>query len=162
MNWTSIDIGNLMGVTHWKEQARVETLLVKPRGNKGAYYYGDKVVRSKCSAILHIIARSDFIVMERGMGARANVVNAQAKLRGYIEGLCDLNKVQTREILPSEWRRPLKEHLGVSWPKKSEDQKALAQQVVKQLYGIDVSEDEADSICIGWSAMRLGYINQNQ
>ena len=162
MNWTSIDIGTLMGVTHWKGQARVETLLVKPRGNKGAYYYGDKVVRSKCSAILHIIARSEFIVMERGMGARANVVNAQAKLRGYIEGLCDLNKVQTREILPSEWRRPLKEHLGVSWPKKSEDQKALAQQIVKKLYNIDVSEDEADSICIGWAAMRLGYINQNK
>jgi len=64
--------------------------------------------------------------------------------------------------MPSEWRRPIKEHLGVSWPKKSEDQKRLAQQIVKKLYEIDVSEDEADSICIGWAAMRLGYINQNQ
>ena len=159
MNWTSIDIGNLMGVTHWEGQSRLQTLLVKPRGNKGAYYYGDKVVRSKCSAILHIIARSEFIIMERGMGARANVINGQAKIRGYIEGLCDLHKVSCKEVLPSEWRRPIKEHLGVSWPKRSIDQKVLAKQVVKKLYDLDVSEDEADSICIGWSALRLGYIN---
>lgn len=147
-----------MGVTFWKGQARQSTILIKPRGTKGAYYFGDKVVKSKRSAILHVMARSEFVVVEQGMGARANVVNAQAMLRGYIQALCDECGVGYREVKPSEWRRPIKEHLGVSWPRKSEDMKALAQQIVQRLYGVTLPEDESDSVLIGIGASSLGYV----
>ena len=162
MNFTSIDIGLRMGVTQWEGESRKATFIIKPMGGKGRYYFGDRLMESKRAALLRLTQGTDFIIMERGMGARANVVNAQAKVRGYLEALCDECGIQYKEINPSEWRRPIKEHLGVSWPKRSEDQKALAQQVVQKLYNINVSEDEADSICIGWSAIRLGYINTNQ
>lgn len=147
-----------MGVTHWQDQNRQETLIVKSRGTKGAYYYGNKIVKSKRSAILHIITRSEFVVMEQGMGARANVVNAQAKQRGYIEAICDEFKVDYREIKPTEWRKPIKEHVGVTWPRRTEDMKALSQQIVQRLYGMDVGEDEADSVLIGVGASCLGFV----
>jgi len=160
MKWVSIDIGRLMGVTHWEDDQFLNTLIVKPMGAKVKYYYGDNVVASNRSAILHMLAHCEFVVMEQGMGSRANVINSQAKQRGYIEAVCDeLRLPKPREIIPSEWRRPIKELLHVSWPKKSEDQKKLAQQVVHSFLGIHVSEDEADSICVGWSAIRLGYVN---
>lgn len=158
MNWTSIDIGNLMGVTQWCGDVRKNTYLVKKMGAKGKYYHGDEVVPSRRSAILRIVAHSQFVVMERGVGDRANVVNAQAKSRGYIEAVCDEFKIPTREIMPAEWRRPIKEIMDVSWPRKGEDKKKLAQAIVKKLYNIDVSEDEADSILIGWGAFKLGYV----
>jgi hypothetical protein len=160
MKWVSIDIGRLMGVTHWIDDQFQKTLIVKPMGGKGRYYYGDKVVVSKRSAILHMLKDCEFVVMEQGMGSLANVVNAQGKQRGYIEAVCDeFNMPKPREVKPSEWRRPIKELLQVSWPKKSEDQKKLAQKVVHSLLGIHVSEDEADSICVGWSALKLGYVD---
>lgn len=147
-----------MGLTYWKGDERMGTRLVKPRGNKGAYYVGKTVVDSKLEAVKLILRGTQYCIMERGMGNRATVVNAQAKLRGYIEAVADSLGVPTREIKPAEWRRPIKEHLGISWPAKSEDMKRLAQQVVKELYGIEVTEDEADSVCIGWAALRYGYV----
>ena len=56
----------------------------------------------------------------------------------------------------SEWKRVIKEDQGISWPKDSARQKALAIKLVKDLYGIEVTEDEADAVLLGHAAIRMG------
>lgn len=48
------------------------------------------------------------------------------------------------------------EDQNVSWPRESARQKALNVQLVKKLYGKDVTEDEADAILLGRAAQRMG------
>ena len=60
------------------------------------------------------------------------------------------NNLYEQELLyfiiePSKW----KSTCGVKG-KKRVDQKANAQNFVKEQFDIDASEDEADAICIGW------------
>jgi len=159
MRWISVDIGKVMGVTEWVHGDRRNTYIVKPRGNKGKYYIGDTVRDSKIAAIRCMLDGVDLVVMERGMGNRANIINSQAHLRGYITSCADLWNIHTKEINVSEWRRVVKEQMGVSFPRQSKDCKILAQQLVKKHFNLDATEDEADSVLIGYAAMKLGYVN---
>jgi len=160
MKWVSVDVGKKMGVTIWDGDCRKETFLIKPRGNKGNYYFGDHVVPSKLYAIECMFQKeTSVLVVERGMGGLAAVVNAQAHLRGYISAIADQHNVPVKEINVSEWRRVVKEQMGVSFPRQSKDCKILAQQLVKKHFNLDATEDEADSVLIGYAAMKLGYVN---
>jgi len=159
MNWISVDIGKVMGVTEWAGAVRVNTYIVKPRGNQGKYYWNGNVVDSKFSAINCIIADQDLVIMERGFGHLSTVINTQAHLRGYITCAADYFNMITKEINVSEWRRVIKEHMGVSFPRQSKDCKILAQQLVKKHFNLHATEDEADSVLIGYAAMKLGYVN---
>lgn len=147
-----------MGVTSWIGETHDEIFTVKPRGGKGAYYVGEYIYPSKCVAMENLL-RTDFVVMERGMGHRANIVNAQAHLRGYITALADVAGIPIKEINVLEWRRVVREQMGVSFPRQPKDCKILAQQLVKKHFGVDASEDEADSLLAGYAAMKLGYVN---
>lgn len=159
MNWISVDIGKVMGVTKWLNWERKDTFIVKPRGNKGKYYIGNTVRDSKISAIRCMLNGIDLVVMERGFGHLSTVINTQAHLRGYITSCADLWNIYTKEINVSEWRRVVKEQMGVSFPRQSKDCKVLAQKLVKEHYELDATEDEADSVLIGYAAMKLGYVN---
>lgn len=50
---------------------------------------------------------------------------------------------------PSHWRSILKDKCKISFCKSRTEQKAIARQLVKDRFQIDVSEDEADAVCIG-------------
>lgn len=52
-------------------------------------------------------------------------------------------------LSPSHWRSVLKDKYAVSFGRKREEQKKAAQQLVERLYKIQVSQDEADAICLG-------------
>ena len=53
-------------------------------------------------------------------------------------------------LAPSHWRSILKSHYGlVGFGRSRAEQKKSARGFVKDHYNIDVSEDEADAICIG-------------
>jgi len=81
-------------------------------------------------------------------------IQYQGNLQGY-KPLAELlgvmkNNLYEQELLyfiiePSKW----KSTCGVKG-KKRVDQKANAQNFVKEQFDIDASEDEADAICIGW------------
>jgi hypothetical protein len=159
MNWISVDIGKVMGVTEWAGKDRVNTYIVKPRGNQGKYYWNGQVVKSKLTAISCMIDNQDLVIMERGFGHLSTVINTQAHLRGYITCAADYFDMIAREINVSEWRRVVKEQMGVSFPRQSKDCKILAQQLVRKHYNLDATEDEADSVLIGYAAMKLGYVN---
>lgn len=159
MNWISVDIGKVMGVTEWVDTVRVKTYIVKPRGNKGKYYWDGQVVDSKFRAINCMIADQDLVIMERGFGHLSTVINTQAHLRGYITYAADYFGVIPKEINVSEWRRVVKEQMGVSFPRQSKDCKILAQQLVQKHFNLCATEDEADSVLIGYAAIKLGYVN---
>jgi hypothetical protein len=51
-------------------------------------------------------------------------------------------------LAPSHWRSILKSQYGLRFGKNRAEQKKSARGFVKDHYNIDVSEDEADAICI--------------
>jgi hypothetical protein len=158
MNWTSVDIGaGKAGVAEWYENDLIRTYVVKPCGNKGAYWKGDNKFDSKYRAWYSVCICSRLVIMERGAGNRPNVINGQAKLRGYLEAICETTiGTHHLEVNVSEWRRVIKEDLGISWPWDSARQKELALKLAKELYQVDVTEDEADAILLGHASIRMG------
>lgn len=168
MNWVSIDIGAMKsGVAYWDGERLMGSLVIKPCGNKGAYWHGNHKAPSKYTAWMQALNKQEAVVVERGGGNRPNVINGQAKLRGYIEAMCDgmfdltdfaHDRVPYHEVIATEWKRVIKEDQDISWPRDSARQKALAIKLVRDLYGLEVTEDEADAILLGRAAMRMGII----
>ena len=71
---------------------------------------------------------------------------------GAIWGYCILNDIAIEPILPSEWRTVL----DINKPKADRPEyKRRAIKYVKDNFGLDVSDDEADAICIGVAANLL-------
>lgn len=161
MTFLSIDIGSTKsGIAKWHNGKLRASFVVKPCGNKGAYWLGGDKVSSKFTAWEDCVIGVDKVIMERGAGHRPNVINGQAKLRGYIEAICEQQGVKHMEVNVSEWKRVIKEDQDISWPKDSARQKALAIQLVKDLYSKEVTEDEADAILLGHASLRLGYVQK--
>jgi len=161
MTFLSIDIGTTKsGIARWYNDKLVDSLVVKPCGNKGLYWVGHDKHPSKYDAWDSLLKSEVTAIMERGAGHRPNVINGQAKLRGYIEAICEQQGVKHMEVNVSEWKRVIKEDQDISWPKDSARQKALAIQLVKDLYSKEVTEDEADAILLGHASLRLGYVQK--
>lgn len=95
--------------------------------------------------------RPDKVIMEESM-MTTNI--STVKLLSYIAGAviswCAQNNVEFQFILPSEWRK--KVGLQQSKKIKRDTLKKEAMEAVKKWYGIDVTDDEAESILIGRSA----------
>lgn len=67
-------------------------------------------------------------------------------LMGAIWGYCILNDIAIEPILPSEWRTAI----DINKPKADrKEYKRRAIDYVKENFGLDVGDDEADAICIG-------------
>lgn len=62
---------------------------------------------------------------------------------------CAKNEIPYTIMSPSHWRKVLKEKYDVTWGRSRKEQKAAAQELVKQLTNQDFTEDECDSFCIG-------------
>lgn len=68
-----------------------------------------------------------------------------ARIQGGIISLCDSMDKPIRVYKPSEWRK----RIGMKQARaKREQLKEMAQEFVKLNFGIDVSDDEADAICL--------------
>ena len=52
-------------------------------------------------------------------------------------------------LAPSHWRKVLKDKFKVSFGKSRTEQKKAAQELVRQQFNINATEDECDAICIG-------------
>lgn len=164
--WMTVDIGaSKSGVALWHGADLKNYFIIKPCGAKGSYWVGDIKVGSKFAAWHDYIKNwAELVIVERGAGHRPNVINGQAKLRGYLEAICDKVSrelhieapLQFQEVNVSEWKRVIKEDQNISWPRDSARQKELAQKLVLELYGKTVTEDEADAILLGRAAIRMG------
>lgn len=67
-----------------------------------------------------------------------------ANLQGVLLDYCFEN-CKSALVMPSTWRA----HLGINHGDKRAEAKQKTQNYVKMLTGLDVSQDEADAICIG-------------
>ena len=157
--WLSIDPSNTgTGITEWNSRRLENHFVIKPMGKKGRYYFGTEVVSSRREAYYRLVnlGKPSEVYIERGMGRFASAVNAQGWLRGYIASKFEeAYDFLPTEVVVSEWRRVIKEDQGISWPAKRERKKALAIELVKELYNIDVCDDEADAILLGRAAQRM-------
>jgi len=160
--WISIDPAKgLSGVAWWIGDKLERTFIVKKRGNKGAYYFGDEICDSMSDAWGYTVswAGNSTAIVEKGAGGLSNVVNAQGWMRGYLERSCELVGANTVVLGVSEWRRVIREAHDVSWPSGRDAKKRLSVQLVRSIYGIDVSDDESDAVLLGAAALRMGYLN---
>ena len=70
-----------------------------------------------------------------------------ARLQGFILGWCYVKHIKTEIVRPSEWRKILdfKQGAGV----KRQELKDQGMNYIKNKYGKELSEDEAEACCIG-------------
>lgn len=72
------------------------------------------------------------------------------QLRTTLEDWMYINNVNYIVATPSQWRKPL----GVKG-KKREEQKASSIQIIKDKFGISVTDDEADAICMAYYVHKI-------
>lgn len=118
-------------------------------------YKGDSEQRLEdmCLAIINLLREHepDIIVIEKlNVGRNMVAVRHLAKVIGVVYCYSILNGCFYYEIQASQWRS----QIGIQAKnRKREEYKQLAIEYVKNTLGIDVTDDEADSICAG-----IGYI----
>lgn len=97
----------------------------------------------------------DIIVIERMHQTRnVEAFRKLCKITGVIQYWCIVNDAEYIEVSPAEWRKGVsdkKEKL----PKGREELKKWSIERVRRNYGLEVTDDESDSILIGQS-----YINK--
>lgn len=110
---------------------------------------GAERLKKMCLSILYIIKKEspDIIVVENTVVVR----NAEAQrmltmILGVIYGQCILNHIEYVALRPTEWRSLIsKEKKG----RTREELKQWSVNKVKELFGLDVSNDQSDAILIG-------------
>lgn len=121
-------------------------------GKIDLHEYKDTIQRMKEmeSRILTTIAtyRPDFVVIEETtMQGSPATLRMLAQLQGVIIGYCHANNIPITTIYPTTWRKALNMRQGRDV--KRNELKKQAIDFVKQKYCINVTDDEADAICIG-------------
>lgn len=63
------------------------------------------------------------------------------------------NNIPIIELAPSHWRSILKNKHKINFGRSRFEQKQKAQEFVKQFFNKEVTEDEADAICLGYAGI---------
>lgn len=96
-------------------------------------------------------------------GKNAKSYKYLCRMQGAVYGWTFLNKEINSEfnlIYPSEWRKDLGFEQG---KKKRQDYKIMAIEYIKNILGIEIEEDAAESICIGLGVLKhFSLYNKNQ
>lgn len=114
----------------------------------------DKRIEDMCLAVWELLQayKPDIIVIEKlNVSRNMNAVRVLSKVIGTVYTYYVLaDDCYYFEIQPTQWRSQLGMQSG---RKKRDELKKMAIEYVKNTLGIDVTDDEADSICAG-----IGYI----
>ena len=97
----------------------------------------------------------DISVEAQFFNGNAKAYSMLCQLQGALIGFAYVNGMAVSSPLPSEWRSQLGFRQGGKV--KRAELKAQAIQYVKENFGLDVTEDEAEAICIG----RAEYLRLN-
>ena len=76
-----------------------------------------------------------------------------ARIQGVIIGFCAAHDIDTYIVEPSKWRSTL--HFKIGSGVKRAELKAQAISYVKNEYGVDLSEDSCEAICINEAAHKI-------
>ena len=114
----------------------------------------DERIRDMCLAVWDLLQKykPDIIVIEK-LNVSRNMVSVRqlSKVIGAVYCYSILNDCYYHEIQASQWRS----QIGIQGNgRKREEYKQFSGEYVKNALGIDVTDDESDSICAG-----VGYIN---
>ena len=166
-NWLSIDPSKAgTGVAVWEGRELQHSFVIKPRGTKGKYYFDGFILDSRHEVFGRLPALASTKLdcyIEKGMGRHSNAIRAQGWMCGYIDSKFEAaGRKSPIEVVVSEWRRVIKEDQGISWPAKRVRKKALAIDLVKELYNLDVCDDEADAILLGRACIRMFNIKDKR
>lgn len=107
-----------------------------------------------CLSIINIFKQNspDIIVIEKlNVGRNMVAVRALSKVIGAVYCYSILNNIFYYEIQASQWRS----QLGMQGRRKRAEYKQLSIQYVKDQLGIVVSDDESDSICVGYGYIKM-------
>ena len=98
----------------------------------------------------------DIVVLEE-TSVLTNAVTQRVltQITGTVYTWCAINKKEYHSLRPSEWRKLSKSNPKESLPKKREELKAWSVQRVKDLYGIETSDDGSDAILIGRAYLKM-------
>lgn len=80
-----------------------------------------------------------------------------ARLAGMIIGYAEAHNVNVRILLPSQWRKQLGYSQGAKVKRQELKQQSI--QHVKNVYGLELSEDECEACCINEAAHKIYNLN---
>lgn len=108
-----------------------------------------------CLKIIDVLNthRPDIIVIEK-LSVSRNMISLRAlcKIMGAVYCYCILKNIFYFEIQPSQWRSKL----GMQKANRKRDEyKELSIQYVRDKYGLNVTDDIADAICIGEGYIKM-------
>lgn len=111
---------------------------------------------------LHTIYQFTHIFFEDIQQQRGNVDTYKrlAYVQATILLWCQAQGIEYTILSPSHWRKVLNEKYKIKFGRSRVDQKAAAQQFVKDIFLLSLGEDEADSLCLHHAGL-LEY-NQNR
>lgn len=93
------------------------------------------------------------VLEEVSQQSNVKTVITLARLQGLILGYAEAHGVQVHILLPSQWRKALEYTQG---PKvKRAELKQQSIDFVKEYFGLDLPEDEAEAVSIGEAAHRI-------
>ena len=64
-----------------------------------------------------------------------------------------IDNIPILELSPSHWRSIIKDKNGIKFGRSRIEQKQKAQEFVKEFFNKEVTEDEADAICLGYAGV---------
>ena len=115
----------------------------------------DKRIEDMCLAVINLLKeyKPDIIVIEKlNVGRNMVAVRHLSKVIGVVYCYSILNNCYYHEIQASQWRS----QIGIQGKNRKRDEyKQLAIEYVKNTLDIDVTDDEADSICAGIAYIKM-------
>lgn len=178
MLWLSADIAEVTGLALWRGLELVRTAALAAVGKRGSYRLGDVLYEDEMRAWLAayrasaplddrpvVLVVEDVHVARRGQTLLVQPALSLARRHGRVDAWWQASAPARRAVVRVEvatWREVARQTLSLgtfkpgswSWPKRGEDCKPVAQQLVREHYGRDVSEDEADAVMVGHWALR--------
>lgn len=103
--------------------------------------------------IIHKYSPDKVVLEEVAQQSNPLTLKLLARIQGVIIGYCAANDIETYILEPSKWRSTL--HFRQGSGVKRQELKGQAIQYVKDVYGLELSEDACESICINEAAHKI-------
>lgn len=164
MRWLSIDPADRAGFACWEGDHLINAVTLRPalRGEKkrGTMMLGASPMRSFYAAIYMaiVIGEHKAVFIEESMGKSPKTVSQLGEFRGYVRAICDHAGVTYKAVNTSEWRSVVAGLYGLTFPRNTDDAKALSIKLAKDFCGLDLTGDEADAVNVGRWALRTGAV----
>lgn len=93
------------------------------------------------------------IIEETQQQSNVKTVIILARLQGMIIGYAEAHKVKVHIVPPSQWRKTLQYRQGSKVKRQELKQQSI--DYVKDNLGLDLVEDQAEAVCLGFAAHKI-------